>query len=117
MVEGTDAAAEVLSGARSVMLRTEADRPSSRSRGPKAVAAAADLEPAQAELFEALRTWRAVEAREQGVPAYIVFGDATLRAVAVARPARLGDLDGITGIGAKKLEAYGEALLAVVAAA
>jgi len=51
------------------------------------------------------------------VPAYIVFGDATLRAVAVARPARLGDLDGITGIGAKKLEAYGEALLAVVAAA
>ncbi|MDR6906537.1 ATP-dependent DNA helicase RecQ [Agromyces sp. 3263] len=113
----TDAAAEVLSGARSVMLRTEADRPSSRSRGPKAVAAAADLEPAQAELFEALRTWRAGEAREQGVPAYIVFGDATLRAVAVARPARLGDLDGITGIGAKKLEAYGEALLAVVAAA
>lgn len=113
----TEAAAEVLSGARSVMLRTEADRPSSRSRGPKAVAAAADLEPAQAELFEALRTWRAGEAREQGVPAYIVFGDATLRAVAVARPARLGDLDGITGIGAKKLEAYGEALLAVVAAA
>jgi ATP-dependent DNA helicase RecQ len=112
----TDAASEVLSGARSVMLRTEPDRPL-RSRGPKAAAAAADLEPAQAELFEALRAWRAGEAREQGVPAYIVFGDATLRAIAVARPMRLGDLDGITGIGAKKLEAYGEALLAVVGAA
>jgi ATP-dependent DNA helicase RecQ len=49
------------------------------------------------------------------VPAYIVFGDATLRAVAEARPATLGALDGITGIGAKKLEAYGDALLRVVA--
>ena len=112
----TDAASEVLSGTRTVMLRTEPER-AARSRGPKAAPAAADLEPAQAELFEALRAWRAGEAREQGVPAYIVFGDATLRAVAVARPGSLGDLDGISGIGAKKLEAYGEALLAVVAAA
>lgn len=112
----TDAASEVLSGSRAVMLRTEPER-ATRSRGPKAAPAAADLEPAQAELFEALRAWRAGEAREQGVPAYIVFGDATLRAVAVARPGSLGDLDGISGIGAKKLEAYGEALLAVVAAA
>jgi ATP-dependent DNA helicase RecQ len=68
-------------------------------------------------LFEALRSWRAGEARSQGVPAYIVFGDATLRAVAAARPATLADLDGISGIGAKKREAYGEALLEVVAAA
>lgn len=112
----TDAAGEVLSGRRSVMLRTEVER-APRSRGAKAAPAAADLEPAQAELFEQLRAWRAGEAREQGVPAYIVFGDATLRAVAVAKPASLGELDGITGIGAKKLEAYGEALLAVVAAA
>ena len=49
------------------------------------------------------------------MPAYIVFGDATLRAVAAARPGSLADLDGITGIGAKKREAYGEALLSVVA--
>ncbi|MFF2275681.1 DNA helicase RecQ [Agromyces sp. NPDC058126] len=112
----TDAAGEVLSGRRSVMLRTEVER-ASRSRGAKAAPAAADLEPAQAELFEQLRAWRAGEARDQGVPAYIVFGDATLRAVAVAKPASLGELDGITGIGAKKLEAYGEALLAVVSAA
>ena len=112
----TDAASDVLSGSRTVSLRTEPER-APRSRGPKAAPAAADLEPVQAELFEALRAWRAGEAREQGVPAYIVFGDATLRAVAVARPASLDDLDGITGIGAKKREAYGHALLAVVAAA
>ncbi|HEX6366004.1 MAG TPA: DNA helicase RecQ [Agromyces sp.] len=112
----TDAASDVLSGRRTVMLRTEPER-APRSRGVKAAPATADLEPVQAELFEALRAWRAGEAREQGVPAYIVFGDATLRAVAVARPERLTDLDGITGIGAKKLEAYGDALLAVVARA
>ena len=51
------------------------------------------------------------------MPAYIVFGDATLRALAEHRPATLADLDGITGIGAKKREAYGEAVLAVIAAA
>ncbi len=96
------------------MLRTEPER-AARSRGPKAAPAAADLEPAQAELFEALRAWRAAEAREQGVPAYIVFGDATLRGVAQARPTVIRELDGISGIGAKKLEAYGEKLLAVVA--
>ncbi|WP_439591396.1 DNA helicase RecQ [Microbacterium sp.] len=68
-------------------------------------------------LFEALRAWRAGVAKELGVPAYIVFGDATLRALAEARPASLGDLDGVTGIGAKKREAYGEAVLEVIAAA
>ncbi|MFB9308702.1 ATP-dependent DNA helicase RecQ [Agromyces hippuratus] len=112
----TDAAADVLSGKRVVKLRTEPER-ASRSRSTRAATAAADLEPAQAELFEQLRAWRAGEAKEQGVPAYIVFGDATLRAVAVEKPASLADLDGITGIGAKKREAYGEALLEVVASA
>lgn len=75
-----------------------------------------DVAPADRDLFEALRAWRAEKAREQGVPAYIVFGDATLRAIAAARPASTGDLDGITGIGAKKREAYGDGILTVVAA-
>lgn len=113
----TEASADVLSGARAVSLRTE---PEARLRGSrrtaKAATATADLEPAQVELFEALRAWRAEQAKELGVPAYIVFGDATLRGVAVARPQTLDDLDGISGIGAKKREAYGEGLLAVVAA-
>ncbi|AUG30880.1 MULTISPECIES: DNA helicase RecQ [Microbacterium] len=67
------------------------------------------------DLFEALRAWRAGAAKEQGVPAYIVFGDATLRALAAQRPASVAALEGITGIGAKKREAYGEAVLAVIA--
>ena len=68
-------------------------------------------------LFDALREWRASVAKELGVPAYIVFGDATLRALAEVRPASLAALDGVTGIGAKKREAYGEAVLEVIAAA
>jgi ATP-dependent DNA helicase RecQ len=115
----TDAAAEVLGGRRDVQLRREPDRParSSAARRPSAAkVAAADLSAVQESLFEALRVWRSAESKEQGVPAYIVFGDATLIAVAAAGPTTLAGLDGITGIGAKKLEAYGEALLEVVAA-
>lgn len=112
----TPASAEVLSGGRPVVLRREPDRPERAPRASRSTASA-DLAAADQPLFEALRSWRAGQAREQGVPAYIVFGDATLRAVASARPASLADLDGITGIGAKKREAYGEALLAVVASA
>jgi ATP-dependent DNA helicase RecQ len=107
----------VLSGERRVVLRREPDRPERASRSSGRSAVAAEVAAADQPLFEALRSWRAGEARSQGVPAYIVFGDATLRAVAAARPATLADLDGISGIGAKKREAYGEALLEVVAAA
>ncbi len=112
----TPGSAAVLSGDRPVVLRREPDRPERPSRSSRSVAASADLASADQPLFEALRSWRADVARSQGVPAYIVFGDATLRAVAAAKPARLDDLDGISGIGAKKREAYGEALLGVVAA-
>lgn len=110
----TPQSAAVLSGDRSVILRREPERPE-RSRSSRAPAPS-DLPAADQPLFEALRAWRAGEAKTQGVPAYIVFGDATLRAVASARPASIADLDGITGIGAKKREAYGQALLEVVAA-
>ena len=98
----TDDSADVLSGERPVAFRTEPERPVRSSRSARAATpAAADLAPADAGLFEALRAWRAGEAREQGVPAYIVFGDATLRAVAARRPASLGELEGISGLGAK----------------
>ena len=80
-------------------------------------AASADVDAADQPLFEALRAWRAETARELGMPAYIVFGDATLRALAEHRPSSAAELDGITGIGAKKREAYGEAVLAVIAQA
>jgi ATP-dependent DNA helicase RecQ len=90
-----------------------------RSGGGRARKAAASdtLADGDRDLFEALRTWRAGVAKEQGVPAYIVFGDATLRALAEQRPPRSRRSTGITGIGAKKREAYGEAVLEVIAAA
>jgi ATP-dependent DNA helicase RecQ len=112
----TDASAGVLRGETPVPLRRDTlGRAGGGSRARKASAADA-VDAGDRELFEALRAWRAEQAREQGVPAYIVFGDATLRALAEHRPGSLGDLDGITGIGAKKREAYGDSILAVVAA-
>ncbi|MDQ0726936.1 DNA helicase RecQ [Microbacterium sp. W4I20] len=112
-----EAAAAVLRGETPVPLRKDTiGRPASSTRARKA-SAADTLDAGDRGIFEALRAWRAETAREQGVPAYIVFGDATLRALAEHRPASLGDLEGITGIGAKKREAYGEGVLAVIAAA
>ena len=95
-------------------MRNEPERRASSRSARRA--AVADLAPADAGLFEALRAWRAAEAKEQGVPAYIVFGDATLRAIATARPRSVEDLAGISGIGEKKRASYGDALLGVVAA-
>ena len=109
----TDASSTVLSGARKVMLRREAPK---RSKAAKK-AVAAQLPELALPLFESLRAWRSAEALAQGVPAYIVFGDATLRGIAVTRPTSLEELGTITGVGEKKLEQYGEALLGVVAAA
>ncbi|MEB0307507.1 HRDC domain-containing protein, partial [Cryobacterium sp. 10I1] len=116
----TPIATEVLAGHRTVELRSEperAARSTSSARTGAAKAAAADLTPQQEALFQALRAWRSSVSKEQGVPAYIVFGDATLIAIAVANPGGIGDLDGISGVGAKKLEAYGAGVLEVVAAA
>ncbi|MFS0792652.1 DNA helicase RecQ [Microbacterium sp. 1P10AE] len=112
----SEASAPVLRGETPVPLRRDA---LGRSAGGGSTrprkSSADDVAPGDRDLFEALRVWRAEQAREQGVPAYIVFGDATLRAIAAERPASMGDLDGITGIGAKKREAYGDGILTVVA--
>ncbi|MRH28203.1 DNA helicase RecQ [Microbacterium sp. SYP-A9085] len=112
----SEASAGVLRGETDVPLRRDVlGRGGSSSRVRKAAASDA-VDPADRDLFEALRSWRGEQAREQGVPAYIVFGDATLRALAEHRPGSLEELDGITGIGAKKREAYGEAVIGVIAA-
>ncbi len=111
-----EAGAGVLSGATPVPLRRDVlGRTGGGSSRVRKAAASANLDAADRGLFEALRAWRAETARTQGVPAYIVFGDATLRALAEGRPASVRDLDGISGIGQKKREAYGEAVLAVIA--
>ncbi|MFP1601139.1 DNA helicase RecQ [Microbacterium sp. 2216-1] len=109
-----EAAGGVLRGETPVPLRRDTIGRTTATRQRKASAADA-LAEGDRGLFEALRAWRAETAREQGVPAYIVFGDATLRALAEHRPATTGQLDGISGIGAKKKEAYGDAVIAVIA--
>jgi DNA helicase-2/ATP-dependent DNA helicase PcrA len=72
------------------------------------------LEGEAGELFERLRTWRSQAAQAASVPAYVVFSDATLQAIAESRPSSLRELSGLPGIGAKKLELYGEDVLATV---
>jgi DNA helicase-2/ATP-dependent DNA helicase PcrA len=67
------------------------------------------------ELLDRLRSWRSDEARDQQVPAYVVFTDATLTAIAEQRPADRAALVGIPGIGARKLDRYGAAVLSLVA--
>ncbi|WP_314502962.1 DNA helicase RecQ [uncultured Microbacterium sp.] len=114
-----DPAGPVLRGEAPVPLRRDVlGRGGSGGGSPRTRkgAASESLSSSDRPLFEALREWRAGVAKEQGMPAYIVFGDATLRALAEHRPATLGDLDGITGIGAKKREAYGAAVLEVISA-
>ena len=115
----TDASTEVLAGRRDVMLRREV-RPPARARAARASRAAAEqveLAPVAAGLFERLRTWRAAAAREQGVPAYVVFHDATLRQIAERAPGTLGELGGVSGVGEAKLARYGQQVLDTLAAA
>jgi len=75
---------------------------------------AAELDGAAQARFAALKAWRASVAREHNLPAYVIFHDATLAAIAHNAPQSLDALQGISGIGARKLEAYGAAVLAVV---
>ena len=109
----TDAARGVLKGEITVSFREEAERPRKRDRSKKAAFVSSLHSSASGPLLDALRQWRHATAREHGVPAYVVFHDSTLEAIAAIRPKALDDLRNISGIGAKKLERYGEALLAI----
>ena len=114
----TDASRSVLRGEVPVRLReTVAAAPGERKRrrspaGPLPPAAAS-LDQAAQVRFINLKAWRAEVAREHGLPAYVIFHDATLAAIAERCPATLADLQGISGMGAKKLEAYGAEVLRV----
>ncbi|MFC0038456.1 DNA helicase RecQ [Actinomadura rayongensis] len=112
----TDASAEVLRGARKVPMRREPER-TKPAKAKSASKSRAPIEmPAEAQpLFERLRAWRGATAKEQGVPAYVIFHDATLREIATLRPASLDELGGISGIGENKLAKYGEQVLAALA--
>lgn len=103
---GGDARA-VLRGEAAVALVEPVSRPKARRAGALA-------NPVGDPLFEALKARRRALADEAGVPAYIVFADSVLRDMAALRPASRAALGQITGIGARKMEAYGEAFLAVI---
>jgi ATP-dependent DNA helicase RecQ len=129
----TDLSGEVLRGEREVMLRRDPPKaaPAARGgRGPKADAGrttgpargkspSSPIElPPEAELvFEKLRTWRAAVAKEQGMPAYVIFHDATLRQLAASPPSTLAELAAINGVGETKLARYGQQILEVLAQA
>ncbi|MGH8030513.1 MAG: DNA helicase RecQ [Arenimonas sp.] len=111
----------VLRGEQTVSLRREAAPTSRRDRkaragsaGSSSSASVAPVAVGDLPLFEALRLMRANLAREQGVPAYVIFHDATLRAIAERRPRDLGALGEVGGVGASKQQRYGEQVLAVV---
>ena len=74
------------------------------------------LDDAAQSRFTALKAWRAEIAKEHNLPAYVIFHDTTLATIAERNPQTLDDLNGISGIGARKLEAYGESVLQVNAA-
>ena len=111
----TDAARPVLRGERELRLRQDLQAQKS-ARVSKHKSAASDLDSGQQGLFEQLRQWRAAEAAGQGVPAYVVFADKTLVAIAETAPTSIDDLRGVFGIGEAKLERYGAQVLKVVAA-
>src|SRR6185295_5036732 len=119
-LELTPTAREVLRGEVTLLLREPTDTPRRRksaSRGEKGgrdKPAPIPLDPAGVQRFAALKTWRAEVAREHNLPAYVVFHDATLAEMARSQPDSLEALARISGVGAKKLEAYGREILRVL---
>jgi ATP-dependent DNA helicase RecQ len=107
----TEQSRPVLKGETPVQMRRTVARArgASRRRVQAALPAGAD-----AALLGRLKAWRATEAREQSVPAYVIFHDSTLAAIAAEQPEDLDALGTISGIGAKKLERYGPAVLSVI---
>ncbi len=129
----TDLSGEVLRGERQVMFRRDAPRPApapaprsgrgSKAGGPAGAARGKSAGPqaalsAEAEaVFERLRAWRAAVAKEQGMPAYVIFHDATLRQIASVAPSALNELALVNGVGETKLARYGQQILDVLAEA
>ncbi|MBB6557605.1 ATP-dependent DNA helicase RecQ [Acidovorax soli] len=113
----TEGSRAVLKGEVPVQLRESvSSAPAKRTRkGSAPPAAAANLGPDAQVRFINLKAWRAEVAKEHNLPAYVIFHDATLAAIAERNPATQDDLQGISGMGAKKLEAYGSEVLRVCA--
>ena len=112
----TARSAEILKERQTILLRRES--PAKRDRGARvsggAHATVQTLSPDAQTRFDALRELRTRLAREQGVPPYVIFHDRTLREIAASAPETLAALGGIGGIGSRKLERYGDAVLAAL---
>ena len=118
----TDASAEVLGRQREVRLRREPEKAragksakAGASGSSKPRKAVADLPEEAVPVFERLRAWRAATAKEQGVPAYVIFHDATLREIATVFPRALDELGAVSGVGENKLLKYGQQILDTLA--
>ncbi|WP_433540024.1 DNA helicase RecQ [Streptosporangium sandarakinum] len=115
----TEASGEVLGRRRQVPLRRDPARAARAAKPTKAArarsAVPAELPEEALPMFERLRAWRAATAKEQGVPAYVVFHDATLREIATRSPSSLPELGEVSGVGENKLAKYGERILEVLA--
>jgi len=114
----TEASREVLRGERQVMMRRDPPKQArTRARSSaKSTAPRVELPAEAAPVFERLRAWRGAMAKEQGVPAYVIFHDATLRDIATRMPSSLDELGTISGVGENKLAKYGEGVLETLAA-
>jgi len=118
----TDGSRPVLKGETAVQLRESVSLPAASRRSRRtdaakaAPAVAAGLTDSGQTRFAALKAWRSEVARAHNLPAYVIFHDATLAAIAALAPRTLDDLQGISGMGAKKLEAYGAEVLRVLGA-
>jgi ATP-dependent DNA helicase RecQ len=115
----TPAGDEVLYRGRQIRLRDDPARvpqakPAKASRAAASAAAAAELSEADAAVFEQLRAWRGAAAKEQGVPAYVIFHDATLRQIAAQSPSTLTELSTVNGVGDAKLAKYGQHILDIL---
>jgi len=117
----TAASRGVLRGDVPVRLRRQADSAGRRAKRQKSrserTRAGLDIAAHESALWDALRDLRARLAREQGVPAYVIFHDATLLAMLRERPQTLSALGEVSGVGERKLERYGEAFLDALVAA
>jgi ATP-dependent DNA helicase RecQ len=103
----------LLRGERRLALRLPPPRRERRQRTSSAAAPAAPA-AADAPLFHALREWRREQARQLGLPPYVIFHDRTLMEIAARRPSSQGELAGIGGVGQVKLERYGTAVLDLI---
>ena len=115
----TPAGEEVLYRKRQIRLRDDPARvphakPAKAPRAAATAAAAAELSEADAAVFEQLRAWRGAAAKEQGVPAYVIFHDATLRQIAAQAPSTLTELSTVNGVGDAKLAKYGQQILDIL---